>query len=202
MVLRAPGLPPELTFFSQSAAAETLPQAQMAPQHRQVLAYWEAKRGTRRAPRRVDFDPLDLPRALPNLALWACDGVDDYRCRLAGTDIDNSIGFPLKGVALSEIPCTLLHETKAEFDAVRDRAQGSFAERTMNWAGKPYRYYKHLLLPFVDDAGAVTTFLSILTFHSIADRPRAATIDGTIDEGRAKGAHFPGGLNLSDRSSP
>lgn len=68
------------------------------------------------------------------------------------------------------IPCTPLDEVQAEFDAVRHRALGSLAERTLHWAGKPHRYYRHLLLPFVDERDEITTLLSVLTFHSVADR--------------------------------
>jgi hypothetical protein len=163
-------LPAETTFFSVSSAVDALPPDRMTPLHRQLRTYWTAKRGTRRAPRRADFDPSDLPRALPHLALWTPDGPRDYRCRLAGTDIDASVGMRLTGISLRTIPCTRIDEAQAEFDAVSQEAHGSLVERTMNWAGKPYRYYHHLLLPFVDERDEVSTLLSVLTFHRVADR--------------------------------
>jgi hypothetical protein len=162
----------ELTFLSLSAKPEDLPLERLPAPHRQVAAYWLARRGVRRAPRRADFDPLDLPSVLPNLALWDCDETGDYRCRLAGTEIDASIGMPLKGVALSAIPCTRLGEAQVEFAAARDLGHASLAERTMDWAGKPYRYYRHLLLPFLDGRDEITTLLSVLTFHAVAERRR------------------------------
>jgi hypothetical protein len=125
-------LPPESTFFSLSGPVDSLPAERMTSFHRDMRAYWGAKRGTRRAPRRRDFDPSDLPGLLPHLALWGCDGPGDYRCRLAGTRIDAEVGRPLTGMTLTDIPCTRLLEVRREFDAVRDLAHGTLAERTMN----------------------------------------------------------------------
>jgi hypothetical protein len=162
-------LSPERTFFSLSAAVGSLPAERMAPVHRQLLAYWTSKRGVRRAPRRTDFDPVDLPKALQHLAIWVPDEDGDYRCRLSGSEVDGSVGSSLRGVTLRGIPCTQQGEAQTEFDAVRDRAHGSLVERTMNWAGRPYRYYRHLLLPFLDERDRVSMLLSVLSFHRIAD---------------------------------
>lgn len=141
------------------------------PIHRHVLNHWEAARSGRPALRNADFDPYEIRHALPNVALWEITQDGGYRCRLSGAEVDENAGGSLKGVSLAEIPCSLIHEAVEEFDIVRDRLVACFVERTMGWAGMPFRYYRHLLLPLIDEKGAAARLLSVLTFHSIAEVP-------------------------------
>ena len=165
----APADPPsfrEATLSSLCAAAAELP-PRLTALHRQVLDYWEDWRGEERAPHYTELDPAAIRRALPHVLLWEHAENGDYRCRLAGTAVDAAIGTPLKGLWLSAIPCTLLDEARREFDAVRHRSLPCFVERTMAWAGKPFLFYRHLLLPLAGASGRVERLLGILTFHSL-----------------------------------
>jgi len=147
---------------------EGLPTSLM-PVHRQVLAHWEARRDGRRATRQRDIDPSAIRSALPHLLIWELDANDDYSCRLSGTMIDDVVGRPLKGGALSQIPCRLIDDVRREFDTVREQGLACVAERTMGWAGKPHLFYRHLLLPLTRETNAVERLLSVMTFHSVAE---------------------------------
>jgi len=181
MSVTAPSVAEELsreqTFLSVSAPAWAVPIERLLPTHRAVLDYWQERRGNAVAPRRSAFHPFDIPRTLTSLAVWDIETDGEYRCRLAGTEVETALGGKLTGIALSDLRCTLLDEARREFDAVRDRGLVSIAERTMGWAGKPHRYYRHLLLPLTNDRGGIHMVLSVLTFHSIVERfERAAGI--------------------------
>jgi hypothetical protein len=102
------------------------------------------------------------------VALW--EAGDDYRCRLAGTAVDGGMGCRLRGLALSDMRCSLLDEARSEFAAARDSGLVSFAERTLGSVGKPHRYYRHLILPLRNTANEIGQLLSVLTFHNVSER--------------------------------
>jgi len=162
---------PDRTLSRTFGAPVALPRERMMPIHCRVLNHWEAARRGHPALRNVDFDPYEIRHALPNVALWEIAPGGGYRCRLSGAEVDENAGGSLKGVSLAEIPCALIHDAVEEFDIVRDRLVPCFVERTMAWAGMPFRYYRHLLLPLIDEKGAAERLLSVLTFHSVAELP-------------------------------
>jgi len=155
----------ERTLFSISVPAEQIPEARLTEVHRAVFAYWQAKRGQRRAPRRTEIDPCDLGFALPALILWETDGLPDYRVRVAGTEICTNMLGELKGMLLGELRCPLLAEARREFDAVRDHGLVSLVERTLHWLDRPLVFYRHLLLPLTDAADRIHMLLSVMTFE-------------------------------------
>jgi len=159
----------ERTLFSVSGPLDDLPLDRLAGKHQEMLDYWRSKAEDDWAPRRAAIDPLEIPRLLPNLTLWDVDSSDDYLCRLSGSEVDLSMGVPMKGTWLGQMKCPLLGEAKDEFDAVRDRGIASFAERTMGWLGKPYLYYRHLLLPLSNERNQIHMLVGVLTFHPVAD---------------------------------
>jgi hypothetical protein len=155
----------ERTLFSATATGDAVPDERLTDKHRKVLAYWRAKRGPYAAPRRADIDPCDLAVALPHLVVWEIDGAPDYRIRLAGTEVCQNMVGNMQGILLGDLPCPLQQETRREFDAARDDGLVTLAERTLNWLGRPLMYYRHLLLPLVDNTGRCHQLLSVLTFH-------------------------------------
>jgi hypothetical protein len=156
---------PERTLYSVSLPGDSVPEDRLTDKHLKVLDYWRAKRGPHAAPRRADIDPCDLGMALPNLVLWEMNDAPDYRCRLAGTEVCHNLISNMQGILLGDLPCPLLPEARREFDAARDRLLITLAERTLHWLGRPQMFYRHLLLPLVDDAGTCHQLLSVLTFH-------------------------------------
>jgi hypothetical protein len=159
----------ERTFLSMSGNSADLPADRLTASHHRVLRYWNQQRGDVMAPPRASIDPGGLRGDLPHVLLWDIDNVGEYHCRLAGTEVDRTLGS-LKGVTLGDIRCSRIEEARREFDAVRDHILLSFAERTLIWAGKPHLYYRHLLLPLTGATGNVSVLLSVLTFHSLAER--------------------------------
>ena len=159
----------EQTIFSVSSPVDLLPQDRLTDKHIAMLKYWRGKSHGGKIARRVDLDPLEIPRLLPNVLLWDVAESGDYLCRLAGSEVDFSMGVSMKGCWLSDIRCPLIAEAKEEFDAVRDSAMVSFAERTMAWLGKPYLYYRHLLMPLADESDEIHMLASLLTFHPISE---------------------------------
>ena len=159
----------ERTLFSTSSDIIDLPRDKLTDKHLALLNYWVARKGDAAAPRRTAIDPLDIPRLLPNLLLWDVDSSGDYLCRLSGSEVDLSMGFPVKGNWLGQMKCPLIAEAQIEFNATRDRAIPTFVERTMGWVGKPYLYYRHLLLPLSNEQGEIHVLASLMTFHPIAD---------------------------------
>jgi hypothetical protein len=159
----------ERTIFSISGPSDRLPENRFSERHRQMLRYWQSKARDGRIPRRSDIDPLEMPRLLPNILLWDATDNGEYVCRLSGSEVDLSMGVPLKGCRLSELQCPLIDEAVDEFDAVFDAGMTSFAERTMGWLGKPFLYYRHLLVPLADDSDRVRMLMSLLTFHPVSE---------------------------------
>lgn len=160
---------PERTLFTTSVPADAIPDDRLTEKHRRVLAYWRSKCGPYGAPRRADIDPCDLGPILPHVVLWEIDGVPDYRCRLAGTEVCQNMLGNMQGILLGDLPCPLLPQARREFDAARDEGLATLAERTLNWLGRPLTYYRHLLLPLVDNRGHRHQLLSVLTFHRTTD---------------------------------
>jgi hypothetical protein len=69
-----------------------------------LVAYWEAKRAGRIAPRRADIDPAELKPHLPFLLMFDVleDGCD-FRFRLVGTGIVQGMGRDSTGKRLTEL---------------------------------------------------------------------------------------------------
>jgi hypothetical protein len=74
------------------------------PLIKQLVAYWEKKRGMRLAPCRADVDPVELRMHLPNIFMVdVLDGGVDFRYRLIGTAIVAGLGRDSTGKRLSEL---------------------------------------------------------------------------------------------------
>lgn len=76
-----------------------------APALLRLLAYWEAKRGERRWPRRSDIDPVEFPYVLGNVTLIDVVGSPpQFRIRLFGENLARKVGVELTGQTLDAIP--------------------------------------------------------------------------------------------------
>jgi hypothetical protein len=64
---------------------------------RALFAYWNRRRGRRRAPARSDIDPADIRRILGDAFMLAADFVDELRFRLAGTRVCALFAREIKG---------------------------------------------------------------------------------------------------------
>jgi len=157
----------ERTLFALSTSAEAIPDHRLTDKHRRLLTYWKAKRDRYDAPCRSAIDPCDLGPILPNILLWDMAS-SDYRCRLAGTEVCHHFMGKLQGALLSDLHCPLRDQTRCEFDAARDQGLATLVERSLDWLGRPLTYYRHLLLPLVNEQGRRHMLLGVMTFHNAA----------------------------------
>jgi len=70
---------------------------------RDIYRYWLSKCRDGALPSRTDIEPTEIPALLPNVFLVdVVDGGRDFRYRLIGTHITESVGFEFTGQLVSE----------------------------------------------------------------------------------------------------
>lgn len=152
------------------------------PLLREIHAYWQGKRGSRRMPSRRQIDPAELLRLLPHLQISeVVDAGGSFRYRLAGTAIARAIGQDITGRAVEDV-------TSGSY---RDYINGLFRsvcrERAPLFAQSPlacltrtnYRFARRLLLPLSDDDSAVSQILSLVVFTFAQGVPAQTLLDGS-----------------------
>ena len=118
-----------------------------------LYRYWLSKHVAGRPPSRPDIDPLvDLPRLAANLMLLAVEG-DDYRYRVAGTEVEARAKMSLTG-RLIGLPGThpqVVADWRRALDLARDDhgAHLYYSRMPKNVVAK----YVTLVLPLVDRDG-------------------------------------------------
>jgi len=71
---------------------------------RDIVSYWDAKRGNRAMPARADMDPLEMGQHLGWIILTDVLGTPPrFRYRLVGTEITHRIGRDSTGAFLDEL---------------------------------------------------------------------------------------------------
>ncbi len=160
------------------------------PLHRQMYAYWQQKRGSRRMPSRADIDPTEIPRLLPNLLIseYVCEGdTGRWRYRLAGTAVAAAFGRDPTGRFIEEL-------TRGDYRAfierihriVRDEQRALFCASEYTGARDPCMSAKRLLLPLTTDGQHVDQIISLLVFRLGTGLPAVIELDRT--EGTTKHA--------------
>ena len=75
------------------------------PLLQQVYDHWDGLRGGRSTPARADFDPMDIPRALPNIVLIEVRREPlDFLYKVVGSVIVDHSAKPFTGQWMSDIP--------------------------------------------------------------------------------------------------
>jgi hypothetical protein len=160
------------------------------PLHRQIYAYWQQKRGSRRMPSRADIDPTEIPRLLPNLLIseYLPEGeVGRWRYRLAGTAIAAAFGRNPTGRYIDEL-------TKGDYRAfierihrmVREDQRALFCASEYTGARDIPMSAKRLLLPLTTDGQQVDQIITLLVFRLGTGLPAVIELDRT--EGTTKHA--------------
>lgn len=70
------------------------------PENRELLEHWEKIRGEASVPLRTQFNPMDVPRHLPNLIVLEPLIPENANVRIFGTELARRLGFDLTGVDL------------------------------------------------------------------------------------------------------
>jgi hypothetical protein len=74
------------------------------PKFRELMTYWDRKRGERAMPRRADLDPLDIPRHLGWLVIVeVLEGPERFRFRLVGSKVVDAYGRDSTGKTVEQM---------------------------------------------------------------------------------------------------
>jgi PAS domain-containing protein len=134
------------------------------PLIKELLAYWERKRGMRLAPRRADIDPADLRMHLPNIFMVdVLDGGGDFRYRLIGTAIVAGLGRDSTGKRLSELyhdRPKVLARLLERFNLVLTQKRPVFTRGQVYWLpDATIRRFVSGAVPLSDDGATVNIVL-------------------------------------------
>lgn len=80
---------------------------------RDFFAYWNAKRGTARAPDRSEFEPSAVRELLSDIFVLSYDGETSFPFRVAGTRTSALLGCDLKNRSFSAL---FTGESRGEID--------------------------------------------------------------------------------------
>ncbi len=160
------------------------------PLHRQIYAYWQQKRGSRRMPSRADIDPTEIPRLLPNLLISEhvpADGTGRWRYRLAGTAVVAAFGRNPTGHFIDEL-------TKGDYRAfieeihrmVREEQRALFCASEYTGTRDLRMSAKRLLLPLTTDGEQADQIITLIVFRLGTGLPAVIELDHT--EGTTKHA--------------
>ena len=137
----------------------------MATLHPRIGAFyrlWLSKRGTRRAPARSDFDPVEMRTFLPNLYMF--DVVEPgrrLRYRLVGTAVAELAGEVTGRFIDDVLPAAMYAALRPHYDDVVRNFIPRYHANDLGWQGRPYIRYYRLLLPLSDDQRTVNMLLGI-----------------------------------------
>lgn len=136
-----------------------------APLLNDLVAYWDAKRAGRLAPRRSDIDPAELKAHLPRLLLFdVLDDGADFRFRLVGTAIVQGMGRDSTGRRMSDVYAdepSILKSLVEGFRRVVAEKRPVFARGPIFWVpDREQRRFVSVTLPLSDDGATVNILLS------------------------------------------
>lgn len=135
--------------------------ARFQPASRKLwTAWWQLPRPDT-VPSRADFDPCAIPSILPVISLIERTGVDEWRVRIAGTEIERRWGRELSGLTYAEMLSSQAVEvTHCEFDAICRQPCGSWSLRHLELRSGRRLQTETLRLPLRDKNGNVTLIVS------------------------------------------
>ncbi|MCA6122913.1 PAS domain-containing protein [Bradyrhizobium sp. WSM 1704] len=116
---------------------------------REFFAYWNAKRGSARAPDRSEFDPSAVRDLLADTFVLSYDGEAGYPFRVAGTRISALLGCDLKNCSFSTL---FSGESRGEIEdivtCVAEETLPAIAGVTATTEKGAKAHFELLLLPF------------------------------------------------------
>ena len=155
--------PPRITPVREEANVEFIDGVD-EPLLNELVAYWEAKRGGRMAPRRSDIDPIELKAHLPQLLLLdVLQAGVDFRYRLIGTAIVQGMGHDSTGRRVSEVFAdhpALLKSVLERFRHVVVKQVPIFTRGRTLWVpDREHRRYVAVGMPLSEDGAHVNMIL-------------------------------------------
>ena len=130
-----------------------------------LIAYWEARRGGRVLPARVDLDVLDLAPWLGRLSLYESLPDGDFRCRLRGSTM-TAVPVPnhaANGVLVSATePRNFARMGLEHYAAAQAAGEPIVHHIELAWRGFSYDY-ERVALPLAAGAGLPPMVLTFIT---------------------------------------
>ena len=106
--------------------------SRLQPASRKLLAAWRQLPRPEIVPTRVDFDPCEIAGILPVISLIERAAADEWRVRLAGTEIERRWGRDLVGLTYAEMLSPQAVEVAhCEFEAICRQPCGSWSLRRL-----------------------------------------------------------------------
>jgi hypothetical protein len=152
--------------------------ARLQPASQKLLAAWSLLPRPELAPTRASFDPCEIASILPVISLIERAGPDEWRMRLAGTELERRWGRELAGLTYAEVLSPqAVAVTHCEFDAICRQPCGSWSLRHLDLRSGRRLQTETLRLPLRDKDGEVSMILSChgeLSYEMMleADQPR------------------------------
>lgn len=140
-----------------------IPDQDLSAVQREFLAYWNRQAGTRIAPRRTEFDVLDVPTLMPHAIIFdvLADPLD-FRYRLVGTLQRDMSNRDYTGMRMSEIdgrgPGSGIWSI---LDGVRTSRKPAY--HSIDYVGpkKDYMKLNDLFLPWLGDDEATSMIIVV-----------------------------------------
>jgi hypothetical protein len=144
--------------------------------------FWIALGGAHRVPFYRDFDPMRVPRLLPDLQIYRREADGGYRIGLTGGRVADLAGADNSGKRLADVlPSAFYLARAALFDGALDTGMPVAYRSYLNVPGREHRFYKRMLLPFVDKGPGPDLLLGmVLSTLPFPGDPSPAK-DGIID---------------------
>jgi len=133
------------------------------PSSREFFAYWDKKRGTERAPDRMDMEPQAVRELLGDIFVLSYDNETCFPFRLAGTRVSALLGRDLRGQSFSALFTDgARREITDIITAVTEETLPAIAGLTATAQDGSLAHLELLLLPFMTRAHAPVSLTGVL----------------------------------------
>lgn len=131
---------------------------------RQLWRWWSVSEKHGVPPRREDFDPIEVPRALSGITIFDVEREPlRFRVRLVGTRIVEETGRDTTGVYLDQLDRSEPVAERARW-ATENCRPYFMPAAPVTWTSRKYKYYSALALPLVDGSGRTCMILYYMSF--------------------------------------
>jgi len=133
------------------------------PSSREFFAYWDKKRGTERAPERMDMEPQAVRELLGDIFVLSYDNDAGYPFRVAGTRVCALLGRDLKDTSFSALfTADSRREIEDIVTYVAEEMLAAIAGITATSHDGTTAHLELLLLPFNNRAHAPISLTGLL----------------------------------------
>ena len=135
----------------------------LGPNARQFLDYWTSLPMRALVPDRANFDPMAIARLLPVVSILERTGDDDWRFRLAGTEIERRWAMRLTGASYLDIDFVSRRAAdtmRREFRQIVERPCGSWSQRGVVFRSGRGVSIETLRLPLRAANGSISLIIS------------------------------------------